>query len=186
MFLTIRRRLGITAVAVVAVAAGGSVAATKAFATPDHATPPRIGTALSAISLPADASAPQLPGISARALAQFGVLLEAPAGRGEAHFSADQARHVALPLGEGPQSQGWSVVGAPVLAFVDFRASASATRTCLCWAVELNTTHGIPCDVPLGVTEPSVDKLCDNHHLVEFVDAATGSRWLSFSGHALG
>lgn len=28
--------------------------------------------------------------------------------------------------------------------------------------------------------------LCDNHHLVELIDARSGGHWLSFSGRGLG
>jgi hypothetical protein len=134
---------------------------------------------------PPRANPAQLQDISPQALAKFGVRLEDPAGRGAVRLTADQARRVALPLGGGPESHGWSIAGAPVLAFADY-AGASTTRTCLCWAVELNSAQGIPCDAPTTVTTPGVAQLCDNHHLVELIDAATGARWLSFSGHGLG
>ena len=128
---------------------------------------------------------PALQGIPATALAQFGIRLEDPAGHGTARITGDQARTVALPLGEGPQSDGWSIVGSPVLAFATYQASASVSRTCLCWAIELNSSRAIPCDAPAGQTAPA-SNVCDNHHLVELIDAQNGGRWLSVSGHGLG
>ena len=164
------RRLAITTAALAAVA-GGAVAAIV-VALSGHNTPPSAQ------------SAPALPGIPSSALAAFNVRLQTPDGHGAARITANQARTVALPLGAGPQSDGWSIVGSPVLAFVDYTASATATRTCLCWAVELNSSHAIPCDGAAGAA--TSQGLCDNHHLVELIDAANGGRWLSVSGHGLG
>ena len=165
------RRLAMAAAAVVAVAVG--VVAVAALRAPSGGgNTPRADPA-------------QLQGISSQALAQFGVRLEDPAGRGAARLTADQARQVALPLGDGPQSHGWSIVGSPVLAFADY-AGAATIRTCLCWAVELNSAQGIPCDIPTAAATPGVDQLCNDHRLVELIDAASGARWLSFSGHGLG
>ena len=166
------RRLAITTTALAAVVAGGAVAAVV-VATSGHNTPP-----------PSAPSAPALPGIPASALAAFNLRLQTPDGHGAARITAGQARTVALPLGEGSQSDGWSIVGSPVLTFVDYTASATATRTCLCWAVELNSSHAIPCDGAAGAA--ASQGLCENHHLVELIDAANGGRWLSVSGHGLG
>lgn len=163
------RRLAIAAVAIAATVAGGAAAA-HLLAGPGHNTGAAARTTTT--------TAPQLPGIAPAALATFNVRLQDPAGHGTPRIAAEAARHVALPLGEGPQSDGWSITGAPVLAFVDYQAGTATTRTCLCWAVELNSANGIPCDGGAAG--------CVTHHLVELVDAANGSRWLSFSGNGLG
>jgi hypothetical protein len=172
----VRRRLPSTRIAVAAafVAAAIAGAATPAalhmFATPVYDT--------------SATAAPRLPDISDAALREFGVRLDVPTGHGAARITAERARDVALPLGEGPQSDGWSIAGSPVLVFAEYGATASsASRTCLCWAVELNSADGIPCD---GATGAATTGVCDNHRLVELIDASSGGRWLSFSGHGLG
>lgn len=167
-------RLAIAAVAIAATVAGGALAATRlaGAADPQRTSAQRADTAL--------------PGISAAALARFDVTLSDPAGHGTARLTSARARTVALPLGEGPQSDGWSIAGSPLLAFVDYRAGASVSRTCLCWAVELDSARAIPCDAQAGTATAGASRLCDNHHLVELIDATTGGHWLSFSGHGLG
>jgi len=173
------------AVAGVAVLGGLTMAARAVWATPSHAVPPQIGTPLSRITPLPDANAPRLPGIDDRVLGQFGVVMESPDGRGEVKLGSMQARAVALPLGEGVASGGWRIIAGPTLAWVDHRVTASRTDTCLCWAIELEAPHSIPCEVD-RYDATSAPALCDNRHLVEFVDAASGARWLSISGHGLG
>lgn len=166
------RRLAISAAATAAVIAGGGVVSARLLAASDAASPPV-------------AASPLLPDITPQALARFGIRLGPPGPHATAAISDERARDVALPLGEGAQSDGWRIVGAPVLAAADYRAGAAPSRTCLCWVVELNSARPIPCDVPTAGAS-AVARLCDNHHLVELIDANSGARWLSVSGQGLG
>jgi hypothetical protein len=151
-----------------------------------HAIPPRIGTPFNEINLSPNPADPIIPGIDPRVLAQFGVILENPASHGAARTTADDARLVALPLGQGPQSNGWTIIHGPSLAYVDHRDTSTHTSTCLCWVVELQASHDIPCELPVGYDASPPATCQGNRHLVEFVDAISDTRWLSIQGHGLG
>lgn len=167
-----------------------------------HDVPPMIGTPTSQIHITPAPGDPQIPGIDPNALGQFGVVLEDPAGQGAPSITPEAARKVALPLGEGPQSEGWTIVSGPTLVWVDYHNVDPPTH-CLCWVVELQAPQAFPCPKPInfgsggptmvpstlppGVT-PAPFNVCDENdrHLLEFIDANSGGRWLSLEGHGLG
>jgi hypothetical protein len=143
-----------------------------------------IGTDRRTIHIQPVVGDPTIPGVDPNVLASFGITMQSPVGQSTPSISAQQARTVALPLGDGPQSRGWKIIWGPTLALVNHRVGAAQTTTCLCWVVQLQAPQAMPCEAPIGQPDPCKDYNIRN--LIEFVGATNGNRWLSVAGKGLG